>query len=174
MTLSGITEKINTLIITDVENIQSTSNGVLKQFSKKSVSGAYVCLNRPQHAVKNILQEENIDFKNILFIDCISTSLTNVAEEENVTHISTPADLTGLSISISEFINDVSHDKFVMIDALGTLLIYNHEEIVLKFIRCVLEECSETGCAAIMITPKTEDSSWINKIIPFFDNIVHL
>ena len=174
MALSGITKKINTLIITDVENIQSTSNNVLKQFSKQSVPGAYVCLNRPQHAVKNILKKENIDFKKILFIDCISSSLTAVGHEENVTHISNPADLTGLSIAISEFIKSVSQDKFVMIDALGTLLIYNHEEIVLKFIRCVLEECSQKGCAAIMITPKTEDSSWINKIIPFFDNIVHL
>ncbi|MEA3515166.1 MAG: ATPase domain-containing protein [Nanoarchaeota archaeon] len=174
MAISGITEKINSLVITDVENIQSTSNSVLKQFSKKSVPGAYVCLNRPQHAVKNILRKENIDFKNILFIDCISSALISVAEEENVTHISNPADLTGLSIAISEFIKSVNHDKFIMIDALGTLLIYNHEEIVLKFIRCVLEECSETDCTAIMITPKTEDSSWINRIIPFFDNIVHL
>jgi len=174
MTLSGITEKINSLVITDVENIQNTSNGVLKQFSEKDIPGAYICLNRPQHTVKNILKKENIDFKNILFIDCISSSLATVAHENNVMHLSNPADLTGLSIAISEFINEISSDKFIMIDALGTLLIYNHEEIVLKFIRSVLEECSQKGCAAIMITPKTADSFWINKIIPFFDNIVHL
>ena len=174
MVISGITENVSTLVITDVENIQENSNEILKQFSEKSVPGAYVCLNRPQHSVKNILTKENIDFKKILFIDCITSSLTAVKHEENVTHISNPADLTGLCIAISEFIKSVSNDKFIMIDALGTLLIYNHEEIVLKFIRSVLEECSQNDVAAIMITPKTTDSAWINKIIPFFDNIVHL
>lgn len=174
MNLAGITEKTNSLVITDVETIQGTSTDILKIFADNHVPGAYVCLNRPQHAVKKFLKKENIDFDKIFFIDCISSSLTEVAPEDNVMHISNPADLTGLSIALSEFIDRVESEKFIVIDALGTLLIYNQEEIVIKFIRSVLQECSQKDVVAIMITPHTTDSSWAEKIIPFFENIIRL
>lgn len=174
MDIAGITEKTNSLVITDVEKIQGTSTDILKIFADKQVPGAYVCLNRPQHAVKRFLKKENIDFDKIFFIDCISSSLTEVSPEDNVMHLSNPADLTGLSIALSEFIDRVGNKKFIVIDALGTLLIYNREELVIKFIRSVLEECSQKDVVAIMVTPHTTDPPWADKIIPFFENIIRL
>ncbi len=168
-----IKEKCSSLVITDVENIQNTSNDILKRFVDKSLAGAYVCINRPQHAVKRILDEQNIDMDKIFFIDCISSSLLETKKEDNVMHISNPSDLTGLSIAISEFIKRVPGDKYLLIDALGTLLIYNHVDTVIRFIRSVLEESSAEGVCTVMLTPKTEDPTLTDKIIPFFDKVIH-
>lgn len=166
-------DQCNALVITAVEDIQDASNDILKNFSEKNLAGAYICLNRPQHAVKKILADNEIDTEHIFFIDCISSTLIGVKKEDNVMHISNPADLTGLSIAISEFIKRVPGEKYLLIDALGTLLIYNHEDIVIKFIRSVLEESSAEGVCTIMLTPKTEDDTWTRKIIPFFDKVIH-
>ena len=67
--------------------------------------------------------------------------IVNLPKDDNVKedtlHIS-PSNLDNLSYAIGDFIKEIPGKKFLIIDALSTLLIYNPENKVATFVKEVL------------------------------------
>ncbi|MBW2984319.1 hypothetical protein KY361_04345 [Candidatus Woesearchaeota archaeon] len=171
-TLLDLDGQNSILIATKIENLQSTANKIVKFFTKSKLPGVYVTFNKPYAGIKRILEKEKISTKKIFFIDCITSSIASAEKEENVLHIQHPSDLTGLSIAITEFTESIKNDKYLIIDALATLLIYNKEDLVVKFIKSVTEESAKTGLKTVVLTPETKTGDLLNKIALFFDKMV--
>lgn len=160
------------LVITPIENLQKNATRIVKNFTKSDIPGIYVCLNRPYKTVKKYLEKKGLKTDKIFFIDCITSSLDKAEESENVLHIQSPSDLTGLNIAISEFSEKIPGKKFLLIDALASLLIYNTENLVVKFVKLILEDVPESGLKAVMLTPATKGGELINKVSLFFDKVI--
>ena len=69
-----------------------------------------------------------------------------------------------LSAAINDFIKDIKQDKFLIIDALSTLLIYNDENKVAKFVKEITEYASENNVKVIAFSPKTKGEELLNKM----------
>ncbi len=154
----------STLIVTRVENIQKIANATVKSF--KGAPGVYVSLNKTHKKIDGILQKEGISTKKLFFIDCISPEKTR----EDTLYIH-PTELEKLSSAINTFINEIEGDKFLVIDALSTLLIYNDENRVARFIEEVTALSSCKNVEVIALSPKTKGEELLNKIFNFFDNV---
>lgn len=170
--LDSLGDKYSALIITPVEKIQGATNSVIKSFLNSNTTGVYVCFNRPHKAVKSLIEKDGINTEKIFFIDCIATGLGEAEKSDNVLHIQSPADLTGLSIAINEFIEKIPDNKFLIIDALTTLLIYNREDIVIKFVKSISEQSMKSSLKTVILTPEPRGGDLINKISLFFDKII--
>lgn len=59
----------------------------------------------------------------------------------------------------------------MIIDALSTLLIYNSENKVAKFVKEITECASKGNMEAIALSPKTKGKELLNKIFNFFDKV---
>lgn len=152
------------LIITPVEKLQKKINSVVKSF--KNTIGIYVSLNKSQKSMENLLKKAGINTKRLFFIDCVTTEKTR----DDVLHIP-PDRLDLLSTAILAFIREIKEEKFLIIDALSTLLIYNSENNVAKFAKEVTEYAAHKNVKVIAFSPKTEGEELLNKIFNFFDRV---
>lgn len=152
------------LEITSVENLQSRINRSVKSFNNDYI--IYVSLNKTQKSVERILKNEGISVSKIFFIDCV----TNEKTRDDVMHIP-PTDLEKLRFAIGSFIKEISGKKFLVIDALSTLLIYNDENKVAAFVKEVTEFASKKDVKVIAFSPKTKGEELLNKIFNFFDDV---
>ena len=151
------------LIITPVEKLQEKINSVVKSF--KNTYGIYVSLNKTQKSTESVLKKSGINTKKLFFIDCVTTE--NV---EDILHIP-PDRLDLLSVAINSFIRCIKGDKFLVIDSLATLLIYNSENNVAKFAKEVTEYAAQKNVKVIAFSPKTQGEELLNKIFNFFDKV---
>jgi len=151
------------LIITPVEKLQEKINSVVKSF--KNTYGIYVSLNKTQKSTESVLKKSGINTKKLFFIDCVTDK--NV---EGILHIP-PDRLDLLSVAINSFIRCIKGDKFLIIDSLATLLIYNSENNVAKFAKEVTEYAAQKNVKVIAFSPKTQGEELLNKIFNFFDKV---
>jgi len=150
------------LIITSIEDLQNKVNQIVELNNDKL--GIYVCLNKTQKSIENILGKQGINTNKLFFIDCVTSEKTR----EDVLHIS-PDNLDKLKSAIFSAIRDIQGDKFLIIDALSTLLIYNNKEKVSGFIREIIEYASQNKVDVIALSPETKGEELLEKIKDFFD-----
>ncbi|MBR9706426.1 hypothetical protein GOV14_05300 [Candidatus Pacearchaeota archaeon] len=152
------------LIITPVENLQDQINSLVK--SQKTKTGIYVSLNKTQKSIEQILKQENIATNKLFFIDCVAS----IKEKEDVLHIP-PNDLNELIYAIKTFFKEISEEKYLIIDALSTFLIYNETNKVAEFINKITSLCIENNVELIALSPVTKGEELLNKIFNFFDQV---
>ena len=152
------------LVITSVERLQNRINSVVSSFKK--TPGVYVSLNKTQKSTEDILKENRINTNKLFFIDCVTSEKTR----DDVLHIA-PDQLDLLSSAINTFIKDIKGEKFLIIDALSTLLIYNDENKVAQFVKKITEYASQNDVKVIAFSPKTKGEELLNKIFNFFDKV---
>ncbi|RLE42335.1 hypothetical protein DRJ16_04980, partial [Candidatus Woesearchaeota archaeon] len=105
------------LIITSVDKLQKE---IIRYLKKLNGYGVYVSLNKTQKSIEEILKKNKIDTNKLFFIDCV----TSEKIRDDVLHIH-PDQLDILCTAIRAFMKDIKGEKFLLIDALATLLIYN-------------------------------------------------
>ena len=152
------------LIITPVERLQEKVNYIVKSF--KDMPGIYVSLNKTQKSTEEILKISGINTKKLFFIDCVASKKTR----DDVLHIA-PDRLDLLDSAVGAFIKSIKGKKFLVIDALATLLIYNNEDGVAKFVKKITEYASEKDVEIVALSPKTKGEELLNKIFNFFDKV---
>jgi len=151
------------LIITPVDELQGKINEVLKSFG--GGVGIYVSLNKTQKSIEELFKKEGINTEKIFFIDCVTKEKTR----EDVLH-SSPRDLDQLLYSIKNFAENIGEEKFLIIDALSTLLIYNSENKVAAFIGELIQKSPEEF-KIIAFSPETKGEELLEKIFNFFDEV---
>lgn len=152
------------LIITDVERLQQEIVNTTSDYNK--VPGIFISFNKPQHSTEQMLTEAGVDCENIFFIDCVS----NEKMRDDVLHI--PArELDLLTAAIQEFIKVIPGQKYLLIDALSTLLIYNNENKVAQFVREITTQAAHHDVQTIAFSPKTRGEELLEKIFNFFDKV---
>jgi len=152
------------LVILPVESLQKEVNKAIKELENNI--GIYVSLNKTQKSIEETLKKEKIKTDKIFFIDCV----TNEKVKEDVPHIS-PSDLEKLTFSIEEFVGDIEGEKYLILDALSTLLIYNNENKVAAFLQKITQLAQKGNLKVIAFSPKTKGEELLNKIFNFFDKV---
>jgi archaellum biogenesis ATPase FlaH len=152
------------LVLTSVENLQDEITAEVMGFNGKV--GIYVSMNKTQRSTEELLKKGKISTERLFFIDCVTTEKTR----DDVLHVS-PEQLDLLATAISAFIHDIPGEKFLIIDALSTLLIYNNENKVAKFVKEVTETAARKDVQVIAFSPKTQEEELLQKIFNFFDKV---
>jgi hypothetical protein len=152
------------LEITSVEALQDKIVKVVKGL--EGIPGIYISLNKTQKSTEAILKKNGVRTEKLFFIDCVTTEKTR----DDVLHIP-PTQLDLLGAAAQEFIKDIKGNKFLIIDALSTLLIYNNENDVARFTRELTEYASRNDVKIFAFSPKTKGEELLGKIFNFFDNV---
>jgi archaellum biogenesis ATPase FlaH len=152
------------LIMTGVENLQQAIYMTVSAL--RDMPGAYVSLNKTQRSAEAGLSQAGIGCKSIFFIDCV----TQEKVRDDVLHIS-PDRLDVLAAALREFCADIKGQKYVVIDAISTLLIYNSSSKVAQFVREITDMASASDINLIAFSPKTKGEDLLNMIYNFFDKV---
>lgn len=152
------------LIIRPVDKLQEEIIANIAKY--QGVPGVYVSLNKAYDGMAKLLNKENIDLNSLFFIDCVTTE----RKTSQVIHIP-PVDLDKLCLAVNIYLHELPGRKFLLIDALSTLLIYNDETKVAQFIKKIIDSSVEHDADVVAISPITKGEELLIKIFNFFDEV---
>jgi len=158
-------DSFSLLVIAPIESLQNEICNIIKQF--KNIPCIYIALNKPYTTIENMLKKQGCKKEDIYFIDCISSKI----KAKNATFVESPSALTTISISMTKLLEKIKGDKLLVVDSLSTFLIYNDINTVARFVSSTIQKNKNK---LIMFTPKEKDKTLIEKVGPFFDEIIGL
>ena len=156
--------------------------------NENKLSGIYITINRPFDTLIQTMKDNFIDIEKIFFIDCvtkmvptrdkISLSPKNKLERaENCIFIPSPSRLTEIGLVLSEVISGTENpkNKFLYLDSLSTLLIYNDIETIIKFVHFLTTKIRLFGIVGIiMCVEKVIEEKLFNTLTEICDIIVNV
>jgi hypothetical protein len=144
------------VVIMPPENYNSLIIGYLKKL-KGSIG--YVTLNKTFDSLKETFEKNNINTKNIFFIDAISKTIKKVPEQTAGCYfVSSPGALTEISIAVDKILKN--NFDYLIFDSLTNLLVYEKKAPVAKFVSSLVNKIRESKTKAIFyaIAMKEQDS----------------
>ena len=118
--------------------------------------------------------KEGTQHANIKFIDCISRAAGLSEAYNNCIYIESPVMLEKLILELLNNFKGLKHetDKYIVIDSLSALMIYNDQEIIREFITLIMNRSRAENIHVISILVEEEMDS--NKLIQLNDKIIVL
>jgi len=142
--------------------------------SKPDEAWVYVTITKPYDTLYkqyNFLSE----LKNVKFIDCISRAAGITKPEKNVEFIESPTMLEKLSLEIMNIFKEVDPKtkKYLVIDSLSNLIVYNDPEIVTEFFYHIINRTRAKEIHTISLAIEDEGlEKYLNRLIFLNDKIL--
>lgn len=142
--------------------------------NEKKIPGVYVSVNKPYVVIKKSFDKSKIKDDAIIFIDAITQlSGAEMEKTKKCIYLDNPESLTDFGISITEAITALElKEKFIFFDSVDTLLIYNKQEAVLKFMHFLIGRIRQWNVKGIIVT--VEKTEMIPQLSEFCDKVIYL
>jgi len=138
------------------------SSTALKHLIDSGKIGIIVSASRPYNSLLDLYKKYKINMKDLIIIDAISHKQGLKTEEiGNVFFVENVKSLTTMSIMIKESMEKIKKPKFVFIDSVTTMLIYNNPETYMRFLHDILSEMRNQGTGGILVFVETETNEKI-------------
>ena len=114
-------------------------------------------------------------YPNVVFIDCISRSSGIMKRDDQCIYIESPTMLERITMEIKHIFRNASEDmeKFIVLDSLTSLMIYNDPTLVIEFFYQLLNRArSEDIHMLSLVVEEGELDRHINKLIYLNDKII--
>jgi len=157
------------LVTVGAKNYQKTAVDIVKFLvNEQNTPGVYVTLNKPYEIMQRTLASNSIDTRLIIFID--ATSRADVGKVENCLYIGSPEKLSDMSVAMDQAIKSLQGDKFLILDSLNTLSIFNKPATVARFIHFLAGKMREWKIKGIIITLGREtEQALMDELTQFSD-----
>lgn len=100
-------------------------------------------------------------------VDCTPSP---AVDAENVYHVGSPADLTGVSMPLSEFFENAAPRPVLAIDSLSTMLVYGEESALFRFLSATTAQLRATGGAGVVgMSAEAHDEQTLKTFQQLFD-----
>jgi hypothetical protein len=176
------------LFLTPARKYAETNLNIIKMIiNENKFSGIYITVNKPYNTLVKLLKDNGIDTDKIFFIDCISRTVSlpkglnmpeeKIKEADNCLYIASPSRLTELGIALSQALSAMKtyEDKFLFLDSLSTLLIYNELPTIARFVHFLATRLRLFGLVGIIMSMEKEiDEKLILTLIELCDNVVEV
>jgi len=142
--------------------------------SKPTNYCVYVTVSRPYSSLVNQYGELITNSKNIKFIDCVSRIAGISKTDPNCVYIESPTILEKLGLEIINLFKEADEkaEKFLIMDSLSTLMVYNDPDIVTKFFYYLVNVTrSRSIHSAYLVIEEEEADKQIKKLINLTDKI---
>jgi hypothetical protein len=134
----------------------------------------YVTVTKPYETLVREF-EFLTDAKNIKFIDCISRAAGITKPSSNCIYIESPTMLEKLGLDIMNVFKEVDEDtkKYLILDSLSNLIIYNDADIVTEFFYHIVNRTRAKGIHTISLAIEEEGlEKQLNRLIYLNDKIL--
>lgn len=155
--LDRLSETNSILISCGIENYLKVNTIVLKYLvNEKGSNCIYVAINKPCSSLIETFKRESIDTNKLSFVECAT-----VSTESKEAILVKPDNLTDVTMSISRLIEKTPGRKFVYMDALSTLYIFNPGNVVERFAHHLISstKLKKTGLILVSVKEEIEEKS---------------
>jgi len=165
------------MVVSPAEKIIKNNTDILKVLIRGRVLGVYITINQPYESITRILKDNGINTGKMFFIDCITKSIGGKAERHrNCLYIASPSGLTELGIAINQSLQMMKGvKKFLFMDALSTLMIYNSAGTIARFSHFIMSRVRLLGLTGIFVSIEKEmDEILMSQISQFCDKVIKI
>jgi KaiC/GvpD/RAD55 family RecA-like ATPase len=171
--LDGL-ERPVVLALIDPIKYQDAVLELLRYFTAKVPRGVYVSLNKPFAVLTKSFEKAGIPSSSLFFVDGI-TNVPSIQEENDHACLGSGVGLSNLCIGISKAINGITGEKFLVLDSLSTLLIYNDSKSVAKFAHLLTEKMRRWNTSGSLLTVEMNaERDVVSQLAPFCDKVVKM
>ena len=160
------------LLVLKLKDYSSAAHALLTYYSTQKIPGVYVSINKP---TQDILKTFNVQLAQTQFVDAI-TALTGKGTDDTqqITFIDSPLALVELNLAISDRMKGVvSNQKFLIVDSISTLLVYNTPQSVEKFCHTVIAKNRSENVTGLFLMIESEDHhDVVETLAQFVDNVI--
>jgi len=142
-----------------------------KEVLSKHKSVCYITLTKPADAVISDLEKEGININRYYFIDCVSKKAGLKTTTAKTTFVSNPTSLTELAIAVTKAIKQKKID-LLFFDSISSLLVYNSELSVVKFLHFLMIAIKGTEAKAVYLIMKSDLKRMVVKEIELFADTI--
>lgn len=140
--------------------------------NKNNMGGVYLSITKPSDSIMTAIKEANVSTDDIFFIDCISRMAGKIAEKnEQVVYVENPSSLEEISMYLDRMLSRVkAPKKFLMLDSLSSLLIYNTDKSVKEFTHYMINKIRLDQIMGVILTiEKKEAEDLVRTLSPMCD-----
>lgn len=142
--------------------------------NKLKFNGLYISLNKPYESIYKELKQNKLDVNRIYFIDGVGKETGEFLQSNKCFCLEDPASLVELSVLIKALCNE-NKIKFIVLDSLNTLLLYNNVKEVERFIHNTLNRARKSGISVVVMSSKEKSKEGIvAEITQFCDKRIEL
>jgi KaiC/GvpD/RAD55 family RecA-like ATPase len=162
-------------------NVQQYFEGIVKVMelfcNDLALPGIYVTVNKPYGTLQELLRDRSIDTSQLYFIDAVSQTVTQPRlVNRNVTYLPNPQSLTEISLAVDTAAEQLpAGRKFLVLDSLSTLLIYNDTNTVAKFAHFLTMKMRAANTRGILVALRhMMDEELIFDVAQYCDKVIDL
>lgn len=141
--------------------------------SKNGMGGVYLSITKPSESIIAAITESGIDSRDIFFIDCISLMAGKMQAEKSdkVVYVENPSSLEEISMYLDRMLDRVvSPNKFLFLDSVSSLLIYNTDKSVKEFTHYLINKIRLEQLMGVILTiEKKEAEDLVRTLTPMCD-----
>ncbi|MCD6495818.1 MAG: CBS domain-containing protein [Candidatus Aenigmarchaeota archaeon] len=137
------------------------SISIFKAVSEVVPQCLFVTVNKPHFSLKKILSKHGINADGFFFIDA-SSEEGESGEGENFEHVKSPANITEIMMAIDKKLDEKKYFGLIF-DSVSTLLTYQKEEIVTRFVHSLVNKLRERHVKAVFLCTKEDMNTSLMK-----------
>ena len=150
--------------------------GIVKYFEKKGMEGVYVTVNKSAFDMVKNLDAGKIKYEKVYFLDAISKIAERDKENEKFKYVEAPYDLTSIDVNANKLLGEIKEkEKFLVLDSVNALLVYNEEGNVKRFCHEMTERMKDKGVQAMFVLVQSEKTKDIFETLSqFCDKVIEV
>jgi len=146
---------------------------LVKHFLDTGAKGICVTVNKSSYDLDKVLARESIPRENITYVDAVTEMIDSIKlKGKQAVYLASPSDLVDLSIAIEKAVKKLGNEKkFVIVDSLTTLLVYNNEVSVEKFTHSLSQKIGEWEIQGVFLATDSTSKEFIDTLSQFCDKV---
>ena len=172
--LNALPEGYIVLLETNPEHILDLNIDVIKTLTQKGYLGIILSTSRPYSNIISLYKKNGIDTNRIFLLDCITKSQSASQQKAgNVMYLEDVSGLTQISLSLKQAMEEIQGNRFVFVDSINTMLIYNKPTIFAKFIHTLMTRMRVNGITGLLVSLENETNREVRaEIAQLCDKII--
>ncbi len=175
--LKNLPENFIVMVIVPFNQFQAANLGLLSiMVDKLNAKGSYITVNRPYKSMVRLLKRSNISVRNLFFIDCITKEMEekSAIKSTDCYFVGSPSNLTEIAIALDPIFKEGKH-KFIFLDSLDTLAVYNPIESVIKFAHFLTSKVRLHDLSGVLLAVhENSDPRLMKELAQFCDKVIDL
>lgn len=174
---SGLPNESIVLVSSKSDDMSTVIPALLKiLLVDRKENGIYISLSSPFEQISKIMKNNGIPTDNIVFIDCISHMAgKSTSKEGNTVFVENPSSLEEIGMYADKVLVRMPPPKFVLLDSVSSLLIYNNDKSVKEFIHFMINKMRLDNMGGVILaTEKKEADELVRTLTPMCDKKLSL
>lgn len=169
--LSSLDKNQNVLAVCKTLNPEKKIMGIYKSIISKYKRVCIVTTNKTSSVLMERFNKYGVDYSNCFFIDCVSSKMMRAVSNKQVHYISSPYALTEISLRFSSVADNYD---IMVFDNLDSLLMYNQEVFVLRFLNNIMSRVHQKKIKALYLVMMSGKEKLVGDVSLFADESVEI